>query len=109
MIALFAVSFSPDKNYERLHRYLVDATPVTGDICSANCNAETAVWKTILVGGLGKGGRGYYALDITDPAAPKALWEFTHADLGYTYYVGPALEFFLFANSTEPKIPFHLH
>ena len=74
-----------DKNYERLHRYLVDATPVTGDICSANCNAETAVWKTILVGGLGKGGRGYYALDITDPAAPKALWEFTHADLGYTY------------------------
>jgi len=26
------------------------------------------------------------------------------ADLGYTYYVGPELEFFLFANSSEPKI-----
>ena len=29
------------------------------------------------------------------------------ADLGYTYYVGPELEFFLFANSTEPKILDH--
>ena len=27
-------------------------------------------WKTILVGGLGRGGRGYYALDVTDPASP---------------------------------------
>lgn len=26
------------------------------------------------------------------------------ADLGYTYYVGPELEFFLFANANEPKI-----
>jgi type IV pilus assembly protein PilY1 len=34
-------------------------------------------WRTILVAGLNKGGRGYYALDITDPTTPKALWEFT--------------------------------
>ena len=33
-------------------------------------------WKTILVGGLNSGGKGYYALDVTDPAAPKVLWEF---------------------------------
>ncbi len=26
------------------------------------------------------------------------------ADLGYTYYVGPELEFFLFANANDPKI-----
>ncbi|MFZ5427496.1 MAG: glutamine synthetase family protein [Thermodesulfobacteriota bacterium] len=26
------------------------------------------------------------------------------ADLGYTFYVGPELEFFLFANNTEPRI-----
>ncbi len=37
----------------------------------------TAVWNTILVGGLNQGGRGYYALDITNPTAPTLLWEFT--------------------------------
>ena len=43
------------------------------------------VWKTILVGGLNKGGKAYYALDITNPNTPKLLWEFTHANLGYSY------------------------
>jgi type IV pilus assembly protein PilY1 len=30
----------------------------------------------MLVGGLNAGGKGYYAIDITDPATPKAMWEF---------------------------------
>lgn len=75
-----------DKKYKDSHRYYVDATPVVGDICTSNCSSSgSATWKTILVGGLGKGGRGYYALDITDPASPKALWEFTDTNLGYSY------------------------
>ena len=37
--------------------------------------ASAGNWKTILVGGLNKGGRGYYALDITNPQSPVALWE----------------------------------
>jgi Tfp pilus tip-associated adhesin PilY1 len=74
-----------DKKYKGKHRYYVDSTPVVGDICTSNCSLSTAVWKTVLVGGLGRGGRGYYALDITDPANPKALWEFTDTNLGYTY------------------------
>ncbi len=48
----------------------------------------TATWKTILVGGLNGGGKGYYALDITDPDVPSLLWEFdttNDADLGYTF------------------------
>ena len=32
----------------------------------------------------------YYALDITDPANPQLLWEFSHPLLGYTYS-GPAV------------------
>jgi type IV pilus assembly protein PilY1 len=32
-------------------------------------------WKTILVGGLNAGGRGYYALDVTDTSNPKGMWE----------------------------------
>src|SRR5690606_4593586 len=52
-------------------------------------------WRTVLVGGLGRGGQGIYALDVTDPssfseanAAQIVLWEFDDeddADLGYTY------------------------
>lgn len=45
-------------------------------------------WHTVLVGTLGLGGQGVYAIDITDPASPSVLWEFTdesHAHLGYTY------------------------
>lgn len=75
-----------DKKYRDNHRYYVDSTPVVGDVCVSNCaNDATAVWKTILVGGLGRGGRGYYALDITDPANPKGLWEFGDTNMGYSY------------------------
>lgn len=79
-----------DKNYSSNHQYYVDGSPTIGDICP-NAPASTCTgnqWKTILVGGLNAGGRGYYALDITDPASPKALWNFTvneDANLGYTF------------------------
>jgi type IV pilus assembly protein PilY1 len=71
-----------DENYDTGHRYFVDATPVVGDVY------DGTNWRTILVGGLGAGGRSYYALDITDPANPISLWEFSagnDADLGLTY------------------------
>jgi len=79
----------PDMNqlantdYPTNHHYFTDGTPVVADIY----DAADAVpkWKTILVAGMNKGGKGYYALDITDPAAPKALWEFTDPDMGYTF------------------------
>lgn len=32
-------------------------------------------WRTVAVGGFRDGGRGYYALDITEPGSPKVLWE----------------------------------
>lgn len=66
-------------NYSVNHRYTVDGSPVVADVCfghtaSTPC-ASPSDWKTILVGGLNAGGRGYYALDITDPGSPKGLWE----------------------------------
>jgi type IV pilus assembly protein PilY1 len=70
------------------HAYYVDATPVVADVYDPGTFATpttTAAWKTILIGGLGAGGRGYYALDITDPTNPKGLWEFTQTHLGLTY------------------------
>ena len=84
-----------DLQYKDKHTNYVNGSPVTTDICTANCtNAATAVWKTILVAGLNGGGRGYFALDITNPDAPALLWEFTTTagigavkdnDLGYTF------------------------
>lgn len=76
-----------DKNYSTQHQYYVDGTPETGDICptapTTACTGST--WKTILVGGLNRGGKGYYAIDITNPASPVLLWEFTDTNLGYSY------------------------
>jgi len=75
-----------DKHYENKHQFYVDGSPVTADICTSLCTDNAnAVWKTILVGGLNHGGKGYYALDVTDPANPQALWEFTDANMGFSY------------------------
>jgi type IV pilus assembly protein PilY1 len=84
-----------DKNYATLHLNFVNGSPITSDVCVSNCaDAGTAVWKTILVAGLNGGGRGYYALDITTPATPVLLWEFTPTtgigkiqddDVGYSF------------------------
>ncbi|MFI4929062.1 MAG: pilus assembly protein, partial [Burkholderiales bacterium] len=68
-----------DTDYRNKHSFFVDGTPVVGDIYTGSA------WKTILVGGLNSGGQGYYALDITDPNNPVALWEFTDANMGLTY------------------------
>lgn len=68
------------------HEYLVDGTPATAEISGAG-----AVTR-ILVGGLSKGGAGYYALDITSgtaateaAAVAKVLWEFKPANMGYSF------------------------
>jgi type IV pilus assembly protein PilY1 len=58
------------------HRYYVDGSPTVGDICLSTPCAGVNDWRTIIVGGLNDGGRGFYALDVTNPLAPRALWEF---------------------------------
>lgn len=41
-------------------------------------NGATSTWKKILVGAMGSGGKGVYALDVTDPtAANLAKWEYS--------------------------------
>ena len=84
------------------HDFFVDATAMVGDTQTGNVATP---WRTMLVGGLGGGGKGYYALDISRQTANSngdkfstmtesqlaniPMWEFTSAqdtDLGYTYY-----------------------
>lgn len=67
------------------HQYYVDAGPGFGDAYIDTGDGLGTRWRTILVGGLGAGGKGVYALDVTLPnsfGANKILWEFTHSELG---------------------------
>ena len=79
-----------DSGYAGKHRFFLDGTPEFQDVF----DVYSSTWKTVLVGGSNGGGRGYYAVDITDPASPKGLWEFcsdpalcaiSDPDLGLTY------------------------
>ena len=86
------------------HHFMVDAQPAIIDVDFARTRASGTApadsvasnWHSILISGLGKGGKGFFALDVTDPAgntsesalAGNVLWEtdptqFQH--MGYSY------------------------
>jgi type IV pilus assembly protein PilY1 len=50
-----------DPSYQ--HKYFVDGAVIPGDA------KIDGAWRTLLIGALGAGGRGIYALDVTNPAA----------------------------------------
>jgi len=77
-----------DNNYANTHIYTVDGTPVPSDVY----DTSAAAWKKVLVGGLNAGGKGYYALDVSDPLVPKALWEFNWSNTCYDGTVGTSGE-----------------
>lgn len=61
------------------HAYLNDGELVVSD--------QATVGKNILVGSLGRAGKGIYALDVTTPSTfgtSNVLWEYTDSDLGQT-------------------------
>jgi len=72
-----------EHNYS--HQYFVD-----GFLTAEDAQFD-AGWRSVLVGGLGAGGKGYYGLDITNAAAAseieaadKILWEFHSTSVGAT-------------------------
>jgi type IV pilus assembly protein PilY1 len=86
-----SLPFLADHSYT--HRFYVDLTPTIK-------NGEGLLGgvgrKTLLVGGLGKGGRGYFGIDITgakniaseSELSDRILWEFpksADSDLGYSF------------------------
>ena len=65
----------PDQDYT--HTTINDATPTVAD---AYVNNQ---WRSILVSGVGAGGQGIFALDVTKPetfSKNNVLWEFTDRD-----------------------------
>ncbi len=85
------------KNLRIEHQFYVDSPPTVSDVYASGGGStvfSNPGWYTVLVSGMREGGRGYFALDVTDPSDPKILWEFTdnHGDnnMGYTWSV-PAI------------------
>jgi len=59
-----------------VHQYFVDGSPMTGDVelggvkeTTSGSQAYIPDWRTLLVGTMGAGGKGYFVLDVTNPAA----------------------------------------
>lgn len=78
-----------EKFYFNGHRFFVDGEQSTGD-----AKFSDSTWHTLLLTGMGKGARGFVALDVTNPDSPVPLWEFCHdatlcatsdTDLGYSF------------------------
>lgn len=59
-----------------LHEYYVDGNASVTDVYIGG------EWRSILVGSLGRGGNMLFALDVTNPADPQVMWEFSDARLG---------------------------
>jgi hypothetical protein len=113
--ALPYLKYLTDPNYCHLYyvdapTFLVDASVGTLSVGDISGNPKDVnSWRTILIGGSGLGGacactsancvqlpatgRGYssyFALDVTDPANPVLLWEFSNDHLGFATS-GPAI------------------
>jgi len=66
-----------DPAFDDQHRYYVDGSPMTGDVDVGGGTLDpndpsysatyTPSWRTLLLGTLGAGGKGYFVLDVTNP------------------------------------------
>jgi type IV pilus assembly protein PilY1 len=73
--------------YNEQHQFYVNGSPEAYDVQFG------AVWHTLLIGGMGAGGMDIYGIDVTNPTAAanenqlstQVLWDFTDADMGYSY------------------------
>ncbi|MCC6997788.1 MAG: hypothetical protein IT370_24435 [Deltaproteobacteria bacterium] len=93
----------------RANRELVDGSPVVRDVMEDRSSPTSAGWRTVLLGALGRGGPGFYALDVTDPAAPQPMWERSRADTGFGQLAmayGPTAIGRLFVTDTEVPVAF---
>jgi type IV pilus assembly protein PilY1 len=98
---------------------LLDASPVVKNVAfgaqtgGGRARNDVARWATIAVSGLtvgtgATGGRGYFALDVTDPKNPKFLWQLTKdaagRDLFGTAPGQPAIATLYFREGSDGKL-----
>lgn len=65
------------------HKYFVDGSPFTADFCKSYSGSTCSSWGTALVGFMGAGGKGFFMLDVTDPAAMAASNVLMDTTTGY--------------------------
>ena len=70
------------KEIRKAYQFYVDSSPRAYDVYFSKGKNQ---WVTTLVSGLRGGGNYYFALDVTDPDKPEALWEMTDPGIGYTW------------------------
>jgi hypothetical protein len=82
------------------HTFGVDGSPVAADVrlYKDGGAGEADHWRSIVLGGLGKGGVGYYALDVTEKQGkPSFRWEISKNSNAYneagTFGTGADFEF----------------
>lgn len=90
------------------HQYFVDGTPFTSDAKVGNIASSS--WKTVLVSGLSGGGKGYFALDASNPSnftatnvANLVIADTTalvDPDIG-NMYITPAMDDFIVGKSDQ--------
>lgn len=90
-------AFMPSEIMSKADKYTVNRQPLTDNNKRqtygldgswiawrrAGVSASAAPDKVYLYGGMRRGGRSYYALDMTDPAHPKMLWQINNQTSGF--------------------------
>ena len=77
------------QDYDLNHQYYVDGSPLVADVLIGRD------WRSLAIGTLAGGGKGYFILDVTDPSAfsatnaaaivKKDLTDGSNADIGHIY------------------------
>ena len=74
--AIPTLTLLTDPQYNNKHKFYVDGSPMTGDVdlnggiqdpSDPNFSTHAPNWRTMLVGTMGLGGKGYFVLDVTNP------------------------------------------
>ena len=69
----------------------MDGSPVVKEIrlhknsVLMDAEEEMALWRSVLVSGYRDGGRGYFALDVTDPEDPQFMWEISDTERCFNF------------------------
>jgi type IV pilus assembly protein PilY1 len=97
-------------NYPAASSILLDGAPITKDVVwerdqGGSSAAWTSAWHTMLVAGFGAGGRGYYALDVTDPRSGSNFSAVTNFSTPPNFLSGPHFQWQI-ASMNPPGGPY---
>ena len=96
-------------NGVRDHAELLDGPPIVRDVQLERTSSTSTNWRSVMLASLGRGGAGFFALDVTNPQSPSALWEISSATTGFANMgqaFGPAALGRVFITNKEVPVAF---